>query len=319
MNTATDQMMSGATAAPLLTRNEEFELFTDVRSGEVAQKELEKVDLKLAKKQGQYIFQLSGDRTSPPTTNEKALTRTTFRGIKARKELVIKNRRLVMDCVKKYRYRSQSDFDDIYQCGTIGLNRAIDKFDLSKGYKFSTYAYNWIRNHASQCADTVSKSIKVPSNVRESLSKIRKIHKVLRDSNDRPPNEIEIIEAFNQNCLGKRRKPLTVQELRLYLSVERRSSSLDCSLKDSNQTVIDLISAPEKRPCINDLEAVDFFKAATIGFEDNEIEALRLNIFEGIPIAKVERMFELKPKTATRLKCRFARRSQLLLAQGFEL
>ena len=319
MNTATDQVMSGAKETPLLTRDEELELFAVLRSGEKAQQYLSLDNLVVINRNCHYRLELSGDRTSPPTLQEKLSMKVCIRGMKARQELIARNRRLVMDFAKRYRNRSPSDFDDIYQAGLIGLNRAIDKFIPSKGNKFSTYAYAWIRHHASICADSISRNIKIPLNVLESIQQIKKVIVNFQRSHKTTPTDTQIVEEFNCRYLRDGRSPLTVKNLNLYSSALRPPSSLDYSVGDSGQTLIDLVVAPDSCHLISDIDSEIFFEQATIGLKSNEVAALRLNVFNNYSLTEVCNRTGISNTEIRKLKEKFRSRGKLLMSQGFSI
>ena len=319
MNTATDQVMSGAKETPLLTRSEELGLFAVLRSGEKAQQYLSLDNLVVISRNCHYRLELSDDRTSSPTLQEKMSMKVCIRGMKARQELIARNRRLVMDFAKRYRNRSQSDFDDIYQAGLIGLNRAIDKFIPSKGNRFSTYAYAWIRHHASICADSISRNIKIPLNVLESIQQIKKIIVNFQHSHKTTPTDIQIVEEFNCRYLRDGRSPLTVKNLSLYSSALRPPSSLDYSIGDSGQTLIDLVVAPDSCPLISDIDSEIFFEQATIGLKSNEVAALRLHVFNDYTLTEVCNRTGISNTELRKLKEKFRSRGKLLVLTGFSI
>lgn len=319
MSTATDCVMSGANETPLLTRDEELELFAVLRSGEKAQQCLCLANLVVTNRNCHYRLELSGDRTSPPTLQEKSSMKVCIRGMKARQELIARNRRLVMDFAKRYRNRSSSDFDDIYQAGLIGLNRAIDKFIPIKGNKFSTYAYAWIRHHASICANSISRDIKIPLNVLESIQQIKKVIGDFQRSHKTTPTDIQIVEEFNCRYLRDGRSPLTLKNLNLYIAALRPPLSLDYSVGDSNQTVIDLVVAPDDCHLISDIDSEIFFEQATIGLKSNEVAALRLHVFNSYTLTEVCDRTGINTIALRRLKEKFRSRGKLLVSQGFSI
>jgi len=145
--------------------------------------------------------------------------------LEARKKLIESNYRLVLSIAKKY-HREEFNFEDLVQESSIGLIKAVDKFDPDLGYKFSTYACWWIKQSALQYINENATNIKVPVHSRLLNAKIKNAMKDFEDENGRQPSIQELSKIVDE----------TPKKIKYTLKANKRTSSLEKSIDDDNSS-----------------------------------------------------------------------------------
>ncbi|AFW96852.1 MULTISPECIES: RpoD/SigA family RNA polymerase sigma factor [Nostocales] len=210
---------------PLLKPDEEVELARRVRFLEEVKELQAALELQLGAQPSKVQV------ASQLEITEKQLESRLYQGRVAKRKMIRSNLRLVVSIAKRYLNRGVP-FLDLIQEGAMGLNRASEKFDPDKGYKFSTYAYWWIRQAITRAIANDARTIRLPIHIVEKLNKLKKAQRELKQKLARNPTEAEMAEALE----------ITVHQLRQLQQLRRQALSLNHRVgKEEDTELMDLL------------------------------------------------------------------------------
>lgn len=210
---------------PLLKPDEEVELARRVRFLE----EIRELQASLSEQVGDEVNKAAV--ASHMGMTERQLEHRLYQGRVAKRKMIRSNLRLVVSIAKRYLNRGVP-FLDLIQEGAMGLNRATEKFDPDKGYKFSTYAYWWIRQAITRAIANDARTIRLPIHIVEKLNKLKKAQRELKQRLGRNPTEEEMAQALD----------VPASQLRQLQQLRRQALSLNHRVgKEEDTELMDLL------------------------------------------------------------------------------
>ncbi len=241
--------------------------YCDTNNIDYVNQEIEEIDDKLDSSERRYLNEISKIPLLAPEETKELIIKIKQGDETARKKIIESNLRFVVYLAKKYINRG-IPFLDLVQEGNIGLMKAIDKFDPSKGLKLSTYSSFWIKEQINRLILNTSRNIRIPIHKQENYGKYIRLNNKLSNELGRNPTFEEL--AYETGC--------SVEEVKEYNNIIKDTVSLNTLVGEDNDTELENFIAYEDES-INNFVNKEFLKKI-INFSKSKLSLREVYILE---------------------------------------